>query len=524
MDKINRIKKVEEKIKAILRKVNITFRKMQVRGGALLKSFFPGRKKASAILLLLAGFHLMGLPAFSQTVFDFTGMVKLFLSLYASKNQEGPYFYHQSGDFAFKRIESRLTLKAKVSDNVSAGIRLDAFASPDALFSGKNFPEAGVLASPGQTEPFELSLYEAYVKINHFLLKNLDLTVGKQRIQWGTADKLNVVDNLNPLDFANFLTFDPDYYLERRPQIALNFEYYPYKNSKLQFVWLPSRQYSPLPSGFSEMLKANLSDLPQPEINLNAETSALKNTNYGLRLSTILAKVDVGLSYYRGNYSFPYIQGVELSNPIEPSSSQVYFKYPEKQVLGIDLSGELESIGWWAEVARIQPESVSAWLDSYLFMGGQFIPVVQRFTLMKKFYWQWIIGADYTFSIADGLYLNLQYLHGLFDEAAFSAQARTYFGLRQGMWFGQLQDYLAGRAELRLLKSDLKLSLNSLVSLNSNEATKASAILYPSVEYKIHDAFYFQGGGIVSFGDKEMSKFGSFSHDRIVYLMTKVSF
>jgi hypothetical protein len=63
-----------------------------------------------------------------------------------------------------------------------------------------------------------------------------------------------------------------------------------------------------------------------------------------------------------------------------------------------------------------------------------------------------------------------------------------------------------------------------MVSFNSNETTKASAILYPSVEYKIHDAFYLQAGGILAFGDKDRSKFGSFSRDRIVYLMTKVSF
>jgi hypothetical protein len=478
-------------------------------------------KKIFLIPIILVAFNLLALPGYTQTRFDFSGMIKLFLSFYASRNQEGPYFYHHSGDFAFKRIESRLALNAMVSDNVSARVRLDAFASPEALFSNKDFPEAGILASPGQTEPFELSLYEAYVKINHFLLKNLDLTVGKQRIQWGTADKLNVVDNLNPLDLANFLTFDPDYYLERRPQTAVNLEFYPFKDSKLQLVWLPSRQYSPLPSGFSEMLKANLSALPEPEINLTTETSALKNTNFGLRFSTVLAKVDMGLSYYRGNYSLPYIQGVELSSPIEPSLSQVYFKYPKKQVLGIDLSGELKSIGWWAELARIQPESVSAWFDSYLFMGGQLIPVALRFDLMEKFYWQWVIGADYTFSVADGLYLNLQYLHGLFDEAAFSSQAKTYFGLRKGMWFGELQDYLAGKAELRLLKGDLKAAVNSMVELSSG---KSSAIFYPSVEYKIHDAVFLSAGAILATGDRTQTKFGSFSRDRIVYLMTKVSF
>ncbi|HEK85884.1 MAG: DUF1302 family protein [Candidatus Saccharicenans sp.] len=483
----------------------------------------PGRK-AFAVFLLLAVLNFLVSPAFSQTKFDFSGLVKLFLSFYASENLNGPYFYHKAGDFAFKRIESRFSLSVRVNNNVTARVRLDAFASPDALFSNKNFPETGILASAEKVEPFEISLYEAYIRVNHFLLKNLDLTVGKQRIPWGTADKLNVVDNLNPLDFANFLTFDPDYYFERRPQTAFNLEYYPLRNSKIQFVWLPERQISPLPAGFTEMLKANLAGLSSPEININRETSSLKRTNYGLRLATVIAGLDLGLTYYRGNYGCPYIQGVEAGNPLLPSTSEVYFSYPREQVLGLDFSGELKSVGWWAELARVQPEKIYAWLDNYILMAGQLIPVALRFKLMDNYYWQWVVGGDYTFSIADGFYLNAQYVHGLFDEAGFSSEARNYFGLKKGRWFGAIGDYLASKAELRLLRSDLKLSLNSIISINSNETTKTSAILYPSVEYKIHDAFYLQAGGIIAFGNQEMSKFGSFSRDRVVYLLTKVSF
>ncbi|MGQ9801412.1 MAG: DUF1302 family protein [Candidatus Saccharicenans sp.] len=476
------------------------------------------------ILVGFISFGLMTLPARAQTSFDFSGLVKLFLSFYASSNQNGPYFYHESGDFAFKRLEGRFKLSARLSDNVSAHIRLDAFSSPDALFSDRSFPEAGVLASPGKTEPFELSLYEAYFRVNHFLLKDLDLTVGKQRIQWGTADKLNLIDNLNPVDFSNFLTFDPDYYLERRPQTAFNLEYYPWKNSKLQLVWLLQRQYSPLPAGFSDMLLANLSSLPQPEINLDTETSSLKNTNFGLRFSTVLFNVDVGLSYYRGNYSLPYIQGVEFSSPLEPGPTEVYFRYPKKQVIGLDLAGEIKSVGFWAELARVQPQKIMGWLDTYWLIGGELFPVKAEFPLLENYYWHWVLGADYTFSLGDGFYLNVQYLRGLFDEAAFSGLARSYFGLRKGMWFGQIGDYMAGRAELRLLKGDLKVGLNSVVSIGSGQGSQSSAIFYPSLEYKIHDAVYLQAGAILASGEEALSKFGSFRHDRVLYLLTKVSF
>lgn len=496
-------------------------------GAELLEGFFhrfvDGRLIFTAILLvsfLLSTSRVVS----AQVKYDFSGMVKLFLSFYTSNNQEGPYFYHRSGDFAFKRLEGRFRLKAAVSDNVSAEVRLDAFSRPDALFSSRAFPEAGLLGSPASSEPFELSLYEAFVRVNHFLIDNLDLTVGKQRIHWGTADKLNVVDNLNPVDFANFLTFDPDYYLERRPQVAFNLEYYPFSNSKFQLVWLPERQYSPLPAGFSEMLRVNLGALPQPEISVETEQPKLKNSSFGMRFSTVVFNVDLGLSYYRGNYSLPYIYGVQINHPLQPPASKVYFRYPGKQVFGLDLAGEIKSVGFWAELARTSPDKELARLDSFMMIGPQILPLNVEFPLMEKYYWQWVVGADYTFSMAEGLYVNVQYLHGLFDEVAFSPLARTYFNLRQGMWFGQLQDYLAGRAELRLLKGDLKIGLNSLVSLNKTETTKTSAIFYPSVEYRIHDALYLQAGGIIATGDRQASKFGGFNRDRVFYILTRVSF
>ena len=56
-------------------------------------------------------------------------------------------------------------------------------------------------------DPYNLEIREAYVQLYGFLTKNLDLKVGKQRIAWGTADKLNPTDNLNPYDLEDVLDF-----------------------------------------------------------------------------------------------------------------------------------------------------------------------------------------------------------------------------------------------------------------------------------------------------------------------------
>lgn len=59
------------------------------------------------------------------------------------------------------------------------------------------------LFSPGSLAPVVLDLREAYFELNGFIFDNIDLKVGRRRIAWGTADKLNVVDNVNPMDLSD---------------------------------------------------------------------------------------------------------------------------------------------------------------------------------------------------------------------------------------------------------------------------------------------------------------------------------
>lgn len=178
--------------------------------------------KRERVLVLVIVLGLALVPAFaSDKALDISGRIKLFSSVYFEGNPEGRFFSHGAGEFGYKRVETRLKLSGSVNDRVSYNLRLDGYSYPGDLISRDGFPESGLLGSSLHTDYFELNLYEASVKVSRFLLPKLDLTIGKQRIAWGTADKVSVVDNLNPIDFANFFSFDPDYFSERRPQTAL---------------------------------------------------------------------------------------------------------------------------------------------------------------------------------------------------------------------------------------------------------------------------------------------------------------
>ncbi len=77
------------------------------------------------------------------------------------------------------------------------------------------------LYNKGIVDPYNLEIREAYVQVNGFLSKNIDMTIGRQQIVWGTADKLNPTNNLNPYDLEDILDFG-----RKRGSDAINLQYY----------------------------------------------------------------------------------------------------------------------------------------------------------------------------------------------------------------------------------------------------------------------------------------------------------
>ena len=474
---------------------------------------------------LLALLALMAtLPLWGGT--EISGRVKFFSSLFLTENQQGEFFTHKAGEFATKRIEFRLKVDGELSDKVSFSARLDAFSSPDAVFGSysyaQQFPESGPLGSPEMAEPFEMNLYEGYIKISDFLISNLDFTVGKQRISWGTADKVNVVDNLNPIDFANFLTFDPDYFAERRPQTALNFEYYAGAQSKIQAVWLLSRQYSPLPYGFGNMITGT-THFPYVLVPEHAER-LLKNTNFGLRFSTVFLNTDFALSWYHGNFHLPVLYQIGTSefnpgiNPMPLSNgapiyyTELRFTYPNLDVVGLSFSGEIASVGFWGEIAYYIPEDIKGSFN--LGMG----PTL-TFDLFEKGYFKYVLGFDYTLGIGNGIYINAQFLHGFFDERDYSGEAEKFLGFRKGEFFGEIENYLIARAEYKIASETVKLSLGTMVELGD----KTSYALMPGLEFRIKDSLTLQAGMFLVSGSEE-TKFGSFKEDKLAFVSFKLDF
>jgi len=215
---------------------------------------------------------------------------------------------------------------------------------------------------------------------------------------------------------------------------------------------------------------------------------------------------DIGLSYYKGNFNLPLLCGV---TPVGLTELEYSYAYPQKQVLGMDIAGEILSAGFWAELAYTIPEDMEAFAFN------------ERFPLFEGPYFKYILGLDYTADIGTGIYLNAQYLHGFFDEADYSGTAESLFGFKKGMFFGEIQDFILASAEYSMLRENLKIKLGGIVEFGDHESAFS---FMPSLEYKIKDTVSFQAGGFIVSGSETNTKFGPFKNDNILFFAFKTDF
>ncbi len=327
--------------------------------------------------------------------------------------------------------ENRLTLKLNknITDNSKfySEIWLRNIGLP-------NISKSSDLYNKGIVDPFNLEIREAYLQLNGFLTKNLDVTIGRQRIVWGTADKLNPTDNLNPLDLEDILDFG-----RRRGSDAINLNFYFNNNFSLQGVYIPFFQAANMPLGiFSSALNPTM-ELPQGMVLMGYNDTLLKprynlseSSTAGLKFKGFAQGIDFSVSYVWGHEGLPF----DTRNTFIPVDAQggtvinSQLSFSRSHIIGADLSTSIAGVGFWAEAAAfITPKDVIMTNDLSAFYPLSPVPVTVDSLILDKTkpYAKFVVGADYNFS--DGSYLNIQYMHGFIHERG-SQNLNDYFFLR----------------------------------------------------------------------------------------------
>ncbi|MBW2332180.1 MAG: hypothetical protein JRF08_01610 [Deltaproteobacteria bacterium] len=314
------------------------------------------------------------------------------------------------GDNDFSWQEYRLDLKTEVKPIEKAHFYSEVWLRSLSFPTVQNSAD---LVDKNKISPLNLDFREAYVDLYGFLFDNLDIRIGRQRIAWGTADKLNPTDNLNPDDIEDIWDFG-----RHLGSDALKASYY-LRDWTFEAVYIPIFTPAVLPRGDLASALSPSMELPTGlTLRDLTDTIIMPTNNFkessitGVKILNNFFGYDFSLSYVYGRDDLPLTRKVtftptDKSGEIDIASELIY---PRMHIAGIDMAGAIANIGVWAEVAVFFPEEVKMTTDlSALGMGIQ-----EAIALDDKPYVKYILGADYTFK--NGIYINGQYLHGFIHE------------------------------------------------------------------------------------------------------------
>jgi hypothetical protein len=385
-----------------------------------------------------------------------------------------------NGDLLFNEENGNIKFENS-SDGLYGMAQIDFryYNNPLSQVCYSNTLNALELESLYSVEPIEISLDQAYFSYKNFIFDKLDLSAGKQRIAWGTADGLNPTDLLDAND-----TSDPFNIGRKFGTLAVNLNYaLPADNGNFQFVYEPFSPVARLNTLFQNNIQniivsniasgANLQQVNANETvwNGTAVTPDLNASNFtiGAKLSGNIEGFDLSISYVSRINDLPYIQSLNINQTSFLTVSQIVtnitlqsvnytLAYYREQDIGFDFSKDLGFILLWGEAAITFPgeQDTSVANTSALVVSG--IPTgmtvstnFNQVAISNTAYVKYTIGFDKTF--ADNWYINFQYNHGFFSEVGNSGPDR-------------LEDYLLLRLEKKLFNDKLKIGIDALYNVN----------------------------------------------------------
>lgn len=413
------------------------------------------------------------------------------------------YDVHRTEERGFGRNENRLEFYFAYTPNK----HLQIVGDIEPVFLGvSQARELDDVATMQMLAPFHIESDAAYIAIND-LLPKLDIKVGRQIVVWGTADKFNPTNNINPDDLE-----DRPLFTEPIANQMVVVDYAPL-DDKLWFqgVYVPLFYPALLPPSAAAGLKDPQTPVPfahDADERGIEELQALLRVNEGLvpvvnghvqmpkkrfvdgqsaiKLGTSVLGVDASISYYNGRHdiptpidvnSFAYPIGSEERGPEGTKEccfqSDVTLVYPRMQVLGLDFTTQipfLGNLGLWGEGALFFPQRHELYLEFPVAVDttpndGVANPVtfLHGETARSTPFIKATTGLDYTFG--KHVYVQLQYLRGFIDD----------FGV------DHIGNYLVGGTDLIFFGRHLIFRAFGVVDIPKGKGDDGSYVIYPEL-------------------------------------------
>lgn len=365
----------------------------------------------------------------------------------------------------------------------------------------------------------DIDIREAYFDVYDFLIKGLDLRAGRQRIAWGSADRLNPTDNLNPYDFEDLWDFG-----RHLGSNSIKLSYYV---SDLTFtgVFIPVFTPSLAPEG--SLIDAFMPEVafPASVVNNNSiiylkynsitDTLVLPEKNignsiFGFKVEKPFGNFNTSVSFVRGRDILPApvktsITPLILAGDTMTINVRSQLLYPRMDIIGFDFAGSLFNMGVWGEAALFFPEKITN--NTTMSLLGLTLLEEDSVTVDDKPFVRFAAGLDYTFS--NGAYLNMQYLHGFVHEKG-----------------KDLNDYYIVALNYPVLNGKLTLSpINACLQVDdySDFMNKHALIYMPEISYSGIDNTAIALGMRLIDGNRNTG-FGRLGRQDEVFVRLKYSF
>jgi hypothetical protein len=197
---------------------------------------------------------------------------------------------------AFTKIRNILFLEGSAEVRTSLRFYVSGWAWYDAAYlyasydtinppTDPNFPLAFVSRRDREDYRSYTELRELYFDLS---LPKLDLRIGKQIVVWEQLLGFRIIDEINPLDFREFIL--PDLIDFRIPLWTIKGDYY-FDRYQVEALWIPFFEpHKPAPPGSEWELFQRLPDQREP-------AKSLKNSEAGVRISRSFQGLDLAISY-----------------------------------------------------------------------------------------------------------------------------------------------------------------------------------------------------------------------------------
>lgn len=291
-------------------------------------------------------------------------------------------------------------------------------------------------------DPWRLEAHAAYVDL-YDVVPGLDIRIGRQKVQWGSADLLNPTDNLNPDDLEDQLLLGDNIATE---MIRLDYTILPERLDWLEevsfsLVWVPvfrpaqlpvTANLKPLQNDPLQVIEDDIREssentrgmfeqyLYDPTVHIEVPRFSLSNSQLGLRVLARMMGTDFTLSYYRGFDDIPVISEVAnvLDDDGEHMHTDVTMRFPRMQVLGFDINGQIAALGhmgFWFEGAVIWPERLPFVLTTEMGPLTPQGPIVSEGTAIDdRPFFKFTLGFDH--SLGEHVFIDVQWVHGFIDD------------------------------------------------------------------------------------------------------------